>query len=113
MATIQENFVSDWAQKYNLPIYTRELPVEDRVMVSLQARARRWRRKECLNIIAQIKQQQNNNNHQLSNDNVLVGTAHHKDDQVETFYMKLLRGVHISKLNSVYLNNTYMMKMKI
>ena len=42
-----------------------------------------------------------------------MGTAHHKDDQVETLYMKLLRGVHISKLNSVNLNYIYMMKMKM
>ena len=35
----------------------------------------------------------------------LIATAHHKEDQVETVLMKLLRGSHISKLQSVsYLN---------
>jgi len=59
---------------------------------SLQNMARKWRRKECLDIIKSIE----NDNYQS-----YVATAHHKDDQIETLLLKLFRGVHISNFQPV------------
>jgi tRNA(Ile)-lysidine synthase len=56
----------------------------------LQQTARDWRRSECLKILSSSSSS--------SSSDKVIATGHHADDQIETFMMKLLRGVHISNL---------------
>ena len=58
---------------------------------SIQEISRNWRRSECLKILKTASSSSS------SSDRV-IATAHHADDQLETFMMKFLRGVHISNL---------------
>ena len=64
--------------------------------MGFQDLARNWRRKESLKLadkICSLNSQQVNK--------VYIATAHQQEDQVETILMKLLRGVHLSKLQQV------------
>ena len=60
---------------------------------SIQEISRNWRRSECLKILKTASSSSSSS----SSDRV-IATAHHADDQLETFMMKFLRGVHISNL---------------
>ncbi len=85
-------FVQDWCRKYNLPNYIVEYPQEQRsTKAAFQERARKWRQYECQSIIAQIENPFGK----------YIATAHHRDDQVETLLLKLIRGAHITNLSAV------------
>ena len=89
----------------NLTIITIIIIIIIRVMPSdilsiistkrLQQEARDWRRKECLDI---LKSSSSLSSSSSSTVEKVIATAHHADDQIETFVMKFLRGVHISNL---------------
>jgi len=96
-------FVSSLAQAYCIPFHSREWLrastnitnaslgiIESDAPVGMQAAAREWRRSECLSLAAQLSKQKNSK--------VLIATAHHADDQLETSLLKLLRGAHLSRL---------------
>ena len=69
----------------------------------VQSEARKWRRLESLKLIGDKKEV----NHSV------VMTAHILEDRVETFFMKFLRGAHISKLNMVGTLIVHVMKLQI
>ena len=79
------------AAKYSVSADVLELPPEKRVETGLQVTARNWRRAECVKIIEQQRR--------INSFDCVVCTAHHRDDQEETMLLKLLRGVHISRLS--------------
>jgi tRNA(Ile)-lysidine synthetase-like protein len=77
----------------------------------LQQEARDWRRKECLEILksslSSLSPPSSSSSSSSSSTTTttttaivegVIATAHHADDQIETFMMKFLRGVHISNL---------------
>jgi len=67
----------------------------------LQQEARDWRRKECLEILKSSLSSSSSSTTTSTSTTIVEGviaTAHHADDQIETFMMKFLRGVHISNL---------------
>lgn len=100
----EESFVSSITNQYGYPLHIRHLPIEKRTKVGIQATARDWRRTECLTIRNQILDRKNktdidsNSNKSVEFSGVLIATAHHADDQLETSILKLLRGTHISRL---------------
>lgn len=89
----EASFVSSISAGYEIPFYSRSLPEKNRVGNGLQATARIWRRSESLKILKEVA-----NSALPYKANMFIATAHHKDDQVETLMLKLLRGVHISRL---------------
>ncbi len=96
--------MSSWCAKYLIPITIRVLPESQRVKSGLQVTARDWRRSEAIKILDEYSTSD------ISTDS-FVCTAHHRDDQVETVFMKLLRGVHISNISMVrYCNSDVFFK---
>jgi tRNA(Ile)-lysidine synthase len=103
-------FVSSLAQHYNMTLYTRELSTAtwiDEVLPTsqnkgFQAQSRQWRRSESESILQAWKQEYNRSTIITGKDTKFyIATAHQMDDHVETFFLKLLRGSHISRLYSV------------
>jgi tRNA(Ile)-lysidine synthase len=70
-------------------MHTFELPESDRRKSHFQTRARDWRRETFKRLSAE------------RDSRCVIATAHHADDQVETFLHKLLRGVSLSHLQPV------------
>jgi len=97
----QVDFVSGWCNKYSVPLHLRELPEEKRVSIGLQAAARDWRRAEATKLIEEETRRNLGDSVGESSSGAFIATAHHKDDQVETLLLKLLRGVHISNMHGV------------
>ncbi len=82
-------FVQDWCSKYKFPFYLREFPEESsRQKASFQDRARKWRRNGSQQVLDDI----------VNPHGKFIVTAHHREDQLETILMKLLRGTHITNL---------------
>lgn len=106
-------FVRKWAEFYNFGFHLRELSTEQTIDSGFQEWARNWRRRECINFINTILPPSESCDKEgqllILKDNDITGpttshliaTAHTADDQVETMLLKLLRGVHISKLQPV------------
>ena len=82
--------MSKLAENYHIPFYSRELPVHLRSTVGFQNNSRKWRRSESFQLVSELQIKE-------SLPNAFLATAHHQDDQIETFRLKLLRGVHISR----------------
>lgn len=79
-----------WAKHYGMEYHNRVAPVDlFSSSTGIQDKARDWRREECLELI------------KGSSRPSFVATAHQKEDQLETLLLKLLRGVHISNINTV------------
>jgi tRNA(Ile)-lysidine synthase TilS/MesJ len=78
--------VKNWCDKYNLEYFCRELPAHLRESRNFQENTRNWRRKESLNILQSLP----------TSDNKYIATAHNREDQVETYLLKLLRGAFIT-----------------
>eukprot|EP01038_Epipyxis_sp_PR26KG_P007598 gene7598-10347_t len=84
----EAEFVRHWCNSYNLTFHERILPQELRVERGLQDTARKWRRSESQFLLESREELKHG----------LIATAHNSDDQIESFFMKLLRGVHLSRL---------------
>lgn len=86
-----ENFAKSLAQSYGLPFYTKrfntqEYAVSNRISVQMAARKLRY---------AWFEELSGTENWDF------VATAHHMDDQIETFFINLLRGTGISGLKGI------------
>jgi tRNA(Ile)-lysidine synthase len=92
-ADIEAAFIENITKMYGLRYYQRDIPhdlISSSSSSSIQEISRNWRRSECLKILKTISSS--------SSSDKVIATAHHADDQLETFMMKFLRGVHISNL---------------
>lgn len=87
-------FVRGVAEEYGIPFLLRVL--EQTHEVNFQAVAREWRQKASIEALRdwQAEEPKGAASH-------YVVTAHHMDDLVETLFMRLLRGAHISRLQGV------------
>ncbi|MGB4206168.1 MAG: tRNA lysidine(34) synthetase TilS [Bacteroidales bacterium] len=86
-----EAFVKALAEKYCLPFYCRHFNTEDHAKqqgISIQMAARSLRYRWFEEIAAQYEWD-------------FVATAHHLDDQIETFFINLLRGTGIGGLKGI------------
>jgi tRNA(Ile)-lysidine synthase TilS/MesJ len=95
----QADFVGSLARQYDLDYFPITWPPIDPTTSELTAKsnfqqaARNWRRTESQRILDTI-----------SNSNgKYIATAHHREDQLETILLKLLRGTFISNIHGVSL----------
>ena len=81
-------FVRDLSQRLNLEFHLRTTRDFQSETSGLQEKARNWRRTEALKLREEIRA-----------DSIL--TAHHAEDQLETWLLKWLRGAHLSGLQGM------------
>ena len=84
----EARFVRDLSQRLNLEFHLRTTQDFQSETSGLQEKARNWRRTEALKLREEI-----------SADSIL--TAHHAEDQLETWLLKWLRGAHLSGLQGM------------
>ena len=84
----EARFVQDLSQRLNLEFHLRTTRDFQSETSGLQEKARNWRRTEALKLREEIRA-----------DSIL--TAHHAEDQLETWLLKWLRGAHLSGLQGM------------
>ena len=84
----EARFVRDLSQSLNLEFHLRTTRDFQSETSGLQEKARNWRRAEALKLREEIRA-----------DSIL--TAHHAEDQLETWLLKWLRGAHLSGLQGM------------
>ena len=84
----EARFVRDLSQRLNLEFHLRTTRDFQSETSGLQEKARNWRRAEALKLREEIRA-----------DSIL--TAHHGEDQLETWLLKWLRGAHLSGLQGM------------
>ena len=84
----EARFVRDLSQRLNLEFHLRTTRDFQSDTSGLQEKARNWRRTEALKLREEIRA-----------DSIL--TAHHAEDQLETWLLKWLRGAHLSGLQGM------------
>ncbi len=90
----ERQFVEDLAQQYNLPCHTSVAKHLAQESSGIQEKSRQWRLRISENLRREIGGQR-------------IATAHHADDQAETFLHKLLRGCHLSNLRGMAWQNGF------
>jgi len=88
-------FVQQLAAQLCLPFHGRAASKNLRAVWAksgMQEGARRWRRRESAALLGGLPP---------ADGGKFVVTAHHRDDQVETVLLKLLRGVHLSRIHGM------------
>ncbi len=92
----EEAFVRAAAAQLQVPIHVATWGEADRTQpTGIQERARNWRRAECEQVLRKSQGQGQGKSHGV------VATAHHADDSMETWVLKLLRGAHLSHLKGM------------
>ena len=84
----EARFVRDLSQRLNLEFHLRTTRDFQSETSGLQEKARNWRRAEAFKLREEIRA-----------DSIL--TAHHAEDQLETWLLKWLRGAHLSGLQGM------------
>ncbi|MCH2299138.1 MAG: tRNA lysidine(34) synthetase TilS [SAR324 cluster bacterium] len=84
----EARFVRDLSQRLNLEFHLRTTRDFQSETSGLQEKARNWRRTEALKLREEIRA-----------DSIL--TAHHAEDQLETWLLKWFRGAHLSGLQGM------------
>ena len=84
----EARFVRNLSQRLNLEFHLRTTRDFQSETSGLQEKARHWRRTEALKLREEIRA-----------DSIL--TAHHAEDQLETWLLKWLRGAHLSGLQGM------------
>jgi len=84
----EARFVRDLSKSLNLEFHLRTTRDFQSETSGLQEKARHWRRTEALKLRKEIRA-----------DSIL--TAHHAEDQLETWLLKWLRGAHLSGLQGM------------
>ena len=87
--------MKSWADQYHMDYYSKIAPTDSEPTTGIQEWGRIWRRSECSKIINDIRIKNGNDM------KYFITTAHHMDDHLETIFMKILRGVHITNLQGV------------
>ena len=85
---VEARFVRNLSQRLNLEFHLRTTRDFQSETSGLQEKARNWRRTEALKLREEIRA-----------DSIL--TAHHAEDQLETWLLKWLRGAHLSGLQGM------------
>ena len=84
----EARFVRDLSQRLNLEFHLRTTRDFQSETSGLQEKARHWRRAEALKLREEIRAD-------------FILTAHHAEDQLETWLLKWLRGAHLSGLQGM------------
>ena len=84
----EARFVRDLSQRLNLEFHLRTTRDFQSETSGLQEKARNWRRAEALKLREEIRAD-------------CILTAHHAEDQLETWLLKWLRGAHLSGLQGM------------
>jgi len=94
----EEVFVRNAAATLQVPMHVVVWgEVERAQTTAIQERARGWRRAECERLVRELQQQQRGGAAaKPTAAQGVIATAHHADDSLETWAMKLLRGTHLS-----------------
>ncbi len=87
---LDEKFCVNLCKKYNTPIYTYQIDIEE------IAKTKKLSSEE----VGRLERYKAFNNHAL-NDSYKIAVAHNKNDVAETFLMNLFRGAGISGLKSI------------
>ena len=88
----EQIFVKTLAENLKLPFYFKKNKNFFLGQPGFQEAARKWRISESQNLLKNIKGD-------------YIATAHHADDQIETVLIKMLRGVHLSKIQGMSWQN--------
>ena len=97
----EEMFVRHAAAKLEVPIHVIVWGEKERVQTTaIQERARDWRRAECERLVREQQQQRGAAATTTAAQGV-IATAHHADDSLETWVLKLLRGTHLSHIKGM------------
>ena len=88
----EQIFVKTLAEDLQLPFYFKRNKDLINCKSGFQEEARKWRISESQKLLKNIKGD-------------YIATAHHADDQIENVLIKMLRGVHISKLHGMLWQN--------
>ena len=88
----EQIFVKALAENLKLPFYFKKNKNFFLGQPGFQEAARKWRISESQNLLKNIKGD-------------YIATAHHADDQIETVLIKMLRGVHLSKIQGMSWQN--------
>jgi tRNA(Ile)-lysidine synthetase-like protein len=119
-AAQEEAFVLDAASRLGVPVHTASWQEEERSKsAGVQARARQWRRQECERLLQEERisgrwqtgkgkeggavgeREERGDGSEKEGAQGVIATAHHADDSLETWVLKLLRGAHISHLRGM------------
>ncbi len=84
----EQRFVKTLAENLQIPFYSKKNNDFFKGQSGFQELAREWRIFESHNLLESLRGD-------------YIATAHHAEDQIETLLLKLLRGVHISKLQGM------------
>ena len=93
-SSAERHFVEALAQQYDLPCHTFVSKFLAQEFTGVQEKSRQWRIQVCEKIRAEVNA-------------TCIATAHHADDQAETFLFKLLRGCHLSNLRGMDWKNGF------
>ena len=94
-ADADENFSYDYARKNNLEIFVKRIPVKE-IAQKTGKTLEEVGREERYNFFSEIYNKVGANK---------IATAHNKDDQLETFLFRLLRGTSLQGLEGIKLKN--------
>lgn len=100
----EEAFVRQAAATLNVPIHVVTWGEKDRAQATgIQERARDWRRAECEQLVREQQQKQQGGAAPAPAGAAqgVIATAHHADDSLETWVLKLLRGTHLSHIKGM------------
>lgn len=90
-------FVEDWCKSYSIDFHHRVLGDDVIVDKGFQDMASRWRKEELQGILQYAKEIHCG----TVGEEYFIATAHHRDDQIESMLMKILRGAHITNLHAM------------
>jgi len=88
----EQSFVKTLAENLQIPFHSKKNNDFLKGQSGFQESARKWRCTESQSLLESLRGD-------------YIVTAHHADDQIETLLLKILRGVHISKLQGMSWGN--------
>ena len=94
-ADSDENFSFEYAKKNNLEIFIKRIPVKE-IAKKVEKTLEEVGREERYNFFSEIYEKVGANK---------IATAHNKDDQIETFLFRLIRGTSLQGLEGIKIKN--------